>query len=53
MKKEITEMDYDRPRCVVLLELPFGFFIAKYVKIKVEAGAKGSSEKDSSPPHEG
>lgn len=36
--KESYIEDYERPRCKVLLRLPFGLFIARYVRVKVEAG---------------
>ena len=35
-KKEPYNEDYERPRCKVLLQLPFGLFVARHVTLKLE-----------------
>lgn len=36
--ENIEKIEYEKLRCKILAELPFGFFIAKHIKIEVEAG---------------
>lgn len=37
-KQKERYIDYIRPRCKIILKLPFGLFIAKYVKIESAEG---------------